>query len=67
MADDKPMYCSFCGRSDSEVALMIAAPAQAWICDNCVQICMDMIFKNLRQDRAAATPGSPLPQPGSQP
>ena len=35
----KRLYCSFCGRSDQEVAKLAAGPAGLHICDACVGIC----------------------------
>ncbi len=35
--------CSFCGRADTEVLFLIPAPTGAFICDNCVSACMELI------------------------
>lgn len=37
-----PLYCSFCGKSQHEVAKLIAGPT-VYICDECVEICADII------------------------
>lgn len=40
--DDKPLYCSFCGKSQHEVKKLIAGPS-VFICDECVKLCTDII------------------------
>jgi ATP-dependent Clp protease ATP-binding subunit ClpX len=42
-------YCSFCGKSQHEVRKLIAGPT-VFICDECVELCMDIIREE--QDRA---------------
>src|SRR5258708_39721167 len=39
----KPLYCSFCGKSQHEVAKLIAGPSPVFICDECVEICTDVV------------------------
>jgi ATP-dependent Clp protease ATP-binding subunit ClpX len=39
---DKPPGCSFCGKSQNEVAKLIAGPA-VHICDECIHLCSDLI------------------------
>src|SRR5258708_39381109 len=39
----KPLYCSFCGKSQHEVAKLIDGPAPVLICDECVDICTDVV------------------------
>jgi ATP-dependent Clp protease ATP-binding subunit ClpX len=36
-------HCSFCKRSQSEVRRLIAGPDQVYVCDECVEICMDIL------------------------
>ncbi len=36
-------HCSFCGRSQSEVLVLIAGPNDTFICDRCVEVCNDII------------------------
>ncbi len=38
--------CSFCGKSQREVACMVMGP-RVGICDECVRLCIDIIFKKL--------------------
>ncbi|MFZ4499687.1 MAG: ClpX C4-type zinc finger protein, partial [Burkholderiales bacterium] len=39
---DKPLYCSFCGKGQSEVRKLIAGPS-VFICDECIELCNDII------------------------
>ncbi len=59
--DDKLLYCSFCGKSQHEVRKLIAGPS-VFICDECVDLCNDII----REDVTKATDkdsGESLPPP----
>src|SRR6202023_2284058 len=48
--DGKLLYCSFCGKSQHEVRKLIAGPS-VFVCDECVELCNDMIREEL-EDRA---------------
>ena len=50
----KLLYCSFCGKSQHEVRKLIAGPS-VFICDECVELCNDIIRKRLRTTHPAAT------------
>jgi ClpX C4-type zinc finger/Glyoxalase superfamily protein len=39
----KTLYCSFCGKSQHEVRKLIAGPPPSFICDECVELCIDII------------------------
>ncbi|MBU3694230.1 MAG: ATP-dependent Clp protease ATP-binding subunit ClpX [Rhodocyclaceae bacterium] len=39
---EKPLYCSFCGKGQSEVRKLIAGPS-VYICDECIELCNDII------------------------
>ena len=41
-------YCSFCGKSQNEVQKIIAGPT-AFICDQCVATCLDIIYEEDRE------------------
>ncbi len=56
----KILYCSFCGKSQHEVRKLIAGPS-VFICDECVELCNDIIREEL-EDKAATT-RSHLPRP----
>ena len=43
---DKKLYCSFCGKNQSEVKKLIAGPS-VYICDECVSLCNDIIKEDL--------------------
>ncbi len=42
-SDDKNIRCSFCGKTQGQVKKLIAGPAGVFICDECVDICADII------------------------
>ncbi len=58
--DGKLLYCSFCGKSQHEVRKLIAGPS-VFICDECVELCNDIIREEL-EDRGE-TGGTKLPKP----
>ncbi len=45
---DKLLYCSFCGKSQHEVRKLIAGPS-VYICDECVELCNDIIREEIRE------------------
>ncbi|QKT02548.1 ATP-dependent Clp protease ATP-binding subunit ClpX [Ectothiorhodospiraceae bacterium 2226] len=57
----KLLYCSFCGKSQHEVRKLIAGPS-VFICDECVDLCNDIIREEV-QEQSAATARSKLPSP----
>ena len=46
---DKILYCSFCGKSQGEVRKLIAGPS-VYVCDECVDLCNDIIKEELAND-----------------
>ena len=56
----KLLYCSFCGKSQHEVRKLIAGPS-VFICDECVELCNDIIREEM-QDQSPAS-GKKLPKP----
>ncbi|MBS38797.1 MAG: ATP-dependent Clp protease ATP-binding subunit ClpX [Thiotrichales bacterium] len=58
---DRLLYCSFCGKSQHEVRKLIAGPS-VFICDECVDLCNDIIREEIQEKSAAGT-GSKLPTP----
>ena len=58
--DGKLLYCSFCGKSQHEVRKLIAGPS-VFICDECVELCNDIIREEL-EDRQEHT-SAKLPKP----
>ncbi|MGH6912793.1 MAG: ClpX C4-type zinc finger protein, partial [Geminicoccales bacterium] len=49
------LYCSFCGKSQHEVRKLIAGP-NVFICNECVELCADIIKEEDRKNRKAAGP-----------
>jgi ATP-dependent Clp protease ATP-binding subunit ClpX len=43
---DKTLYCSFCGKSQDEVRKLIAGPS-VYICDECIELCNDILIEEL--------------------
>ena len=58
--DGKLLYCSFCGKSQHEVRKLIAGP-QVFICDECVDLCNDIITEEMQEQ--SASDDSQLPRP----
>ncbi len=58
--DGKLLYCSFCGKSQHEVRKLIAGPS-VFVCDECVELCNDIIREEL-EERAERTRDK-LPKP----
>ena len=58
--DGKLLYCSFCGKSQHEVRKLIAGPS-VFVCDECVELCNDIIREEMQEK--AASGGAELPKP----
>ena len=52
------LYCSFCGKSQHEVRKLIAGPT-VFICDECVELCMDIIREEHRTTLVKSRDGVP--------
>jgi len=69
MSDDKSneedsgklLYCSFCGKSQHEVKKLIAGPS-VFVCDECVELCNDIISEELQEQAASSVTKLPKPQ-----
>ncbi len=59
---DKLLYCSFCGKSQHEVRKLIAGPS-VFICDECVELCNDIIREEIQQAEGQKGASSDLPTP----
>ena len=60
---EKLLYCSFCGKSQHEVKKLIAGPS-VFICDECIELCNDIVRDEIAGDQGAGKPGkSDLPTP----
>ena len=55
------LYCSFCGKSQHEVRKLIAGPT-VFICDECVELCMDIIREEAKNNLVKSADGVPTPQ-----
>ncbi|MGB8338208.1 MAG: ATP-dependent Clp protease ATP-binding subunit ClpX [Burkholderiales bacterium] len=59
---EKLLYCSFCGKSQHEVKKLIAGPS-VFICDECIELCNDIIREEVQGDPIAKAAKSDLPVP----
>jgi len=55
------LYCSFCGKSQHEVRKLIAGPT-VFICDECVELCMDIIREESKSSLVKSRDGVPTPK-----
>ena len=55
------LYCSFCGKSQHEVRKLIAGPT-VFICDECVELCMDIIKEESKESLVKHQEGVPSPK-----
>ncbi|MCF6292334.1 MAG: ATP-dependent Clp protease ATP-binding subunit ClpX [Robiginitomaculum sp.] len=55
------LYCSFCGKSQHEVRKLIAGPT-VFICDECVELCMDIIREEAKGSLVKSQEGVPTPR-----
>ena len=55
------LYCSFCGKSQHEVRKLIAGPT-VFICDECVELCMDIIREENKSSLVKSRDGVPTPK-----
>ena len=61
-SSEKNLYCSFCGKSQHEVKKLIAGPS-VFICDECIDLCNEIIRDELPAGDVAAETRSDLPTP----
>jgi len=59
---EKLLYCSFCGKSQHEVRKLIAGPS-VFICDECIELCNDIIREETAGDKGGKGAKSDLPTP----
>lgn len=57
----KLLYCSFCGKSQNEVRKLIAGPS-VYVCDECVELCNDIIREELQENHAQVSDKLPKPK-----
>jgi ATP-dependent Clp protease ATP-binding subunit ClpX len=61
-SSEKLLYCSFCGKSQHEVRKLIAGPS-VFICDECIELCNDIIKDESQTDSPIASAKQGLPTP----
>jgi len=59
---DNTLYCSFCGKSQHDVKKLIAGPT-VFICDECIELCNEIIVEELSGEKQEAEKKSELPRP----
>ena len=62
-ADDKALHCSFCNKTQAEVAKLISGPGAVYICNECISLCNEMILEENQELVTAELLGSDLPTP----
>ena len=60
-------HCSFCGKSQDQVRRLIAGPGAVYICDECVDLCREIIDEESAPPTRAKMPLAKLPTPRGQP
>ena len=59
--DKDSLYCSFCGKSQKEVKKLIAGPT-VFVCDECVELCMDIIKEDTKNNKIKIKEDIPKPR-----
>ncbi|HXH72338.1 MAG TPA: ATP-dependent Clp protease ATP-binding subunit ClpX [Mariprofundaceae bacterium] len=59
---DNTLYCSFCGKSQHDVKKLIAGPT-VFICDECIELCNEIIQEELAGQESSKKSGGELPRP----
>jgi len=59
---EKLLYCSFCGKSQHEVRKLIAGPS-VFVCDECVELCNDIIREEVQEEQNASLSKGKFPTP----
>ena len=59
---EKLLYCSFCGKSQHEVRKLIAGPS-VFVCDECVELCNDIIREEVQEEKSATQTKKKFPTP----
>src|SRR5256714_2170124 len=58
---EKPLHCTFCGKSQHEVRKLIAGPT-VFICDECVELCMDIVVEENKSSLVKSRDGITTPK-----
>lgn len=59
---ERPIHCSFCGKSESQVARLVAGPG-VYICSDCIAACSQLMEDEIQLDSAPMEPPEHLPTP----
>ena len=59
--DKDSLYCSFCGKNQKEVKKLIAGPT-VFVCDECVELCMDIIKEDNKNAKIKVKENIPKPR-----
>ena len=59
--DKDSLFCSFCGKSQKEVKKLIAGPT-VFVCDECVELCMDIIKEDSKNNKIKTKQNIPKPK-----
>ncbi len=59
---DSGLHCSFCGKGQREVKKLIAGP-NVYICDECIQLCNDIIAEEVEKEELLSPTGGKIPNP----
>ena len=49
---DQSFHCSFCGKAQKQVRKMISGPAGIYICDECIELCAELVDEDIEKDEA---------------
>ena len=58
--DKESLFCSFCGKNQKEVKKLIAGPT-VFVCDECVELCMDIIKEDNKNNKSKTKKNIPKP------
>ena len=58
--EKESLFCSFCGKSQKEVKKLIAGPT-VFVCDECVELCMDIIKEDNKNNKSKIKKDVPKP------
>ena len=59
--DKDSLFCSFCGKNQKEVKKLIAGPT-VFVCDECVELCMDIIKEDTKNNTIKTKQNIPKPR-----
>ena len=59
--DKESLFCSFCGKNQKEVKKLIAGPT-VFVCDECVELCMDIIKEDTKENKIKTKQNIPKPR-----